>query len=335
MYRFILIFLFSICFKLEANEPVMLVKGKLLAEETFGRGEKLESRESAEDAVMSNGPLKWVSEEGGTKATLKSTLQKEEGATLGNHILECTFRYEEELDRTQIVYNDEFGHAIIIQLSPEYHHVRKWPDQDLLHRFEEFPDASGSSLKPGELYTVTVEMCDSEFLIRINDNDFLFGENYRAGRAKHRIAVSVEGGQSTLQSIRLWEGTPLSDWTKNREAWVARQQDRLSWEKEASEDFKSRFRVAALRRQLRDNGDPGYAAIVKETSAYLEEIRSLYPFYGAKPTRKNVLAKKDARLHDERYRSMLKHLAQLEEKELTYFQTLDSTLFDLKNVKKR
>ncbi|MDA8041675.1 MAG: hypothetical protein MPJ22_04540, partial [Pirellulales bacterium] len=230
---------------------------------------------------------------------------------------------------------DEFGHAIIIQLSPEYHHVRKWPDQDLLHRFEEFPDASGSSLKPGELYTVTVEMCDSEFLIRINDNDFLFGENYRAGRAKHRIAVSVEGGQSTLESVRLWEGTSRSDWTKNREAWIARQQDRLPWEKEASEDFKSRFRVAALRRQLRDNGDPKYAAIVKEMSAYLEEIRSLYPFYGAKPTRKNVLAKKDARLHDERYQSMLKHLAQIEEKELTYFQTLDSTLFDLKNVKKR
>ena len=41
MYRFILIFLFSICFRLEANEPVMLVK-KLLAEETFGSGEQLE-----------------------------------------------------------------------------------------------------------------------------------------------------------------------------------------------------------------------------------------------------------------------------------------------------
>ena len=335
MYRFLLIFLFFSCFSLEANEPVMLVKGKLLAEETFGSGNQLEARESAENVVMSNGPLKWVSEKGGAKATLKSTSQKEDGAALGNHILKCTFRYEEELDRAQIVYNDEFGHAIIIQLSPEYHHVRKWPDQDLLHRFEEFPDASGSSLKPGELYTVTVEMCDSEFLIRINDNDFLFGENYRAGRAKYRIAVSVEGGQSTLESIRLWEGTPRSDWTKNREAWITRQQDRLPWETEASEDFESRFRVAALRRQLRDNGDPGYAAIVKETSAYLEEIRLLYPFYGAKPTRKNVLAKKDARLHDERYQSMLKHLAQIEEKELTYFQTLDSTLFDLKNVKKR
>ena len=335
MYRFLLIFLFFSCFSLEANEPVMLVKGKLLAEETFGSGNQLEARESAENVVMSNGPLKWMSEKGGAKATLKSTSQKEDGAALGNHILGCTFRYEEELDRAQIVYNDEFGHAIIIQLSPEYHHVRKWPDQDLLHRFEEFPDASGSSLKPGELYTVRVEMCDSEFLIRINDNDFLFGENYRAGRAKYRIAVSVEGGQSTLESIRLWEGTPRSDWTKNREAWIARQQDRLPWEREASEDFKSRFRVAALRRRLRDSGDPKYAAIVKEMSAYLEEIRSLYPFYGAKPTRKNVLAKKDARLHDERYRSMLKHLAQLEEKELTYFETLDSTLFDSKNVKKR
>ena len=87
MYRFLLIFLFFSCFSLEANETVMLVKGKLLAEETFGSGDQLEARESAEDVVMSKSPLKWVSEEGGTKATLKSTLQKEEGATLGNHCL--------------------------------------------------------------------------------------------------------------------------------------------------------------------------------------------------------------------------------------------------------
>ena len=57
MCRFLLIFLFFSCFRLEASEPVMLVKGKLFAEETFGSGEQLEARESAEDVEMSNGPL--------------------------------------------------------------------------------------------------------------------------------------------------------------------------------------------------------------------------------------------------------------------------------------
>lgn len=310
----------------------MLVKGKLLAEETFGNGEQLKEWEASGDVAINNSQLKWASKKGGPKATLKSTFQKKDGATLGNHILEYSFRYSEALYRNQVVYNDEHGHAIIIEMGPGLHFVRKWPDQELLHRFEEFPDAASSSLHPGELYTITVEMRDSEFLVRINENDFLLGKNYRAGRAKHRIAVSFEGGQGTLESIRLWEGKPRSNWPQNRENWIAKRRERLSWKSKAPQDFESRFRVAALRRQLRDNGDPDYAAIVNETSAYLQEIRSLYPFYGAKPTRQNLAAKKEARLHDQRYRLMLKQLALLEERELAYFQTLDSTLPD-KNPK--
>ena len=145
----------------------------------------------------------------GKGESIPQTGPAEKGRGDGNHILEYTFRYREEFYRNQIVYNDEHGHAIIIELSPDLHHVRKWPDQDVLHRFEEFPDASGSNLQPGELYTVTVEMRDSEFLVRINEENFLFGENYRAGRAKHRLVVSFEGGQGTLEAIRIWEGTCL------------------------------------------------------------------------------------------------------------------------------
>ena len=312
----------------------MLHKGKLLAEETFEGSDSPNAWETSGQVMVDNGQLQWASEKGGEKATLKSTFQKEDGVTLGNHILEYSFRYNEALYRTQIVYNDEHGHAIIIELSPEFHHVRKWPDQEVLHRFEEFPDASGSSLQPGELYTVRVEMRDSEFLVRLNDEDFLFGKNYRVGRAKHRIAVSFEGGQGTLESIRLWEGTLHPDWTHNREAWIAKQQERLSWEGEAPQDFEIRFRVAALRRQLRENGAPGYAAIVNETSAYLEQISSLYPFYGAKPTRQNLAAKKEARLHDERYQAMLKQLALLEKRELAYFQKLDPALLEAVTSKK-
>ena len=276
--------------------------------------------------------LHWASEKG--KASLQSTFQNEDGVTLGDHILEYTFRYDEQLDRTQIVYNDEFGHAIIIALSPEYHHVRKWPDQDVLHRFEEYPDASGSNLQPGELCTVTVEMRDSEFLVRLNDKDFLFGENYRAGRAKHRLVVSFDGGQGTLESIRLWEGTPKASWPKERKDWESKKEERLSWKGKGPEDFGSRFRVAELRRQLRENGDPDYAAIVNgKRPAYLEEIRALYPFFGGKPTRQNVAAKKEARLHDERYQSMLKHPGFAREKRTRLFPNRGLRTAELRELK--
>ena len=335
MHRVTLIVLLFAVSALPGKEPVMLLKGKLLAEEMFDKANSSPAWETSGKVQVIDGRLNWASEKGKGKATLKSTFQKTDGATLGNHILEYTFRYHEELYRNQIVYNDELGHAIIIELSPEFHHVRKWPDQDVLHRFEEFPDAAGSSLRPGELYTVTVEMNGPELLVRINDENFLFGKNYRVNRAKHRLVVSFEGGQGTLESIRLWEAIPNPTWEQNRGAWVARQNKRPSWDSETQRDFEFRFRVAELRRKLRETKDPKYAAIVEETAAYLEKIRSRYPFFRAKPTRKNLAAQKDARRNDERYQSMMKQLALLEKRELAYFQTLDPALLDSVKRKKR
>ncbi|MGZ0173313.1 MAG: hypothetical protein ACKVHE_27620, partial [Planctomycetales bacterium] len=323
MFRFIPIVLLLAISSLEAKEPVMLLKGKLLAEETFESADLSGGWEATGDVMVADGQLQWASEKGGKKASLNSIFQKTKGVTFGDHILEYTVRYHRELYRNQIVYNDKHGHAIIIQLSPELHHVRKWPDQDALHRFEEFPDASGSSLRPGELYTVMVEMRGSELLVHINDENFLFGENYRAGRAKHRLVVSFEGGRGTLDSVRLWEGTPSPDWGKDREAWVSKRQERPPWDPEARKDFDFQLRVAELRRKLRENNDPDYAAIVNDTAAFLKDVRSLYPFYRAKPTRKNLAAQKDARRNDEKFQSMLKELARLEKRELAYFQRLD------------
>ena len=54
----------------------MLVKGKLLAEETFGNGEQLKEWEASGDVAINNSQLKWASKKGGPKATLKSTFQK-------------------------------------------------------------------------------------------------------------------------------------------------------------------------------------------------------------------------------------------------------------------
>jgi hypothetical protein len=328
MFRSILFVLCFVFSALDAKEPVMLLKGKLLAGETFDT-ERLEVWETSGDVGVVEGQLQWASVKGGAKAGISAAMLKPDGVTLESHILEYTFSYHDELYRNQIVYNDEYGHAIIIELRPEYHYVRKWPDQELLHRFEEFPDAAGSSLKPGQSYTVMIEMSGPEFLVHADDENFLFGENYRVARAKHRLVVGFEGGEGTLDSVRLWEATPHPDWEKNRSAWIAKQKNRPSRDSEGLSEFEVKIRVAELRRQRREMDDPEYAEIVNETAAHLEEIRSQYPFYRAKPTRQNLAAQKAARLNDKNYQSMMKQLALLEKQELAYFQTLDPALLEV------
>ena len=145
---------------------------------------------------------------------------------MGDHILEYTFTYQDDLYRNQIVYNDEHGHAIIIELSPEFHHIRKWPDQNILHRFEEFPDAAGSSLQPGRTYTVMIEMRGSEIMVHADDENFLFGENYRVANEKSKLVVNFERGKGTLDSIRIWEATHNPEWDKSRTGWIAKKQKR-------------------------------------------------------------------------------------------------------------
>lgn len=258
------------------------------------------------------------------KAGLSPKFIKAGEVTLADHILGYTFTYQNDLYRNQIVYNDQYGHAIIIELSPEFHHIRKWPDQNILHRFEEFPDAAGSSLQPSQRYTVMIEMRASAIMVHADDENFLFGENHRVANPKSKLVVNFEGGKGTLDSIRIWEATPNPEWDKNRATWIANKQKRPKLNTATHSEFEFKYRVANLRRQLRDNADPEYAAIVKETAAFLEEIRAEYPFFGGKPTRKNLAAKKKARLEDTNYQQMMKKLALLEKSELAYLLELEA-----------
>ena len=67
---------------------------------------------------------------------------------------------------------------------------------------------------------------------------------------------------------------------------------------------------------------------------FLENLRSGYPFYGAKPTQKNVAAHKDARQNDENFKSLMKQLRMLQQREFAYLQKLDPALTELmKSIK--
>ena len=304
----------------------MLVKGKLLIEDTFDAPDIRKSWKTSGDVSVADGTLRWASAKRMDKAGLTPVMIKPGGVVIGDHILEYTFTYHDELYRNQIVYNDEHGHAIIIELSPEFHHIRKWPDQNILHRFEEFPDAAGSSLQPGRTYTVMIEMRGSEIMVHADDENFLFGENYRVANAKSKLVVNFERGKGTLDSIRLWAATPNPEWDRKRTTWIAKKQTRPQLDAAIDSEFDFKFRVANMRRQLRDSRDPEYAAIVNETDAYLKEIRAQYSFSGGKPTRQNLAAKKKARQEDSNYQQMMKKLAELQKSELAYLQKHDSRL---------
>ena len=324
--------LFTLLFSLStlnAKEPLMLQKGKLLVEETYDSPDIPESWKTSGEIKVVDGTLQWFSEEKMDKASLSPEFIKAGKVTLADHILEYTFTYQDDLYRNLIVYNDQYGHAIIIVLSSEFHHIKKWPDQNILHRFEEFPDAAGSSLQPGQRYTVMIEMRGSEIMVHADDENFLLGKNHRVANPKSKLVVNFMHGKGTLDSIRIWEATPNPEWYKNRATWIAKKQERPQLDTATQSEFEFKFRVANLRRQLREKQDPEYATIVKETAAFLEEIRAQYPFFGGKPTRQNLAAKKKARQEDTNYQQMMKKLALLEKIELAYFQKLDPRLLEL------
>ena len=169
-------------------------------------------------------------------------------------------------------------------------------------------------------------MRGSEIMVRADDDNFLFGENYRVSNAKSKLVVNFEHGKGTLDSIRLWAATPNPAWNKMRTTWVAKKKTRPQLNTAIHSEFAFKFRVAAMRRHFRETRDPEYAAIVNETDAYLKEIRAQYSFFGAKPTRQNLAAKKKAMQEDSNYQQMMKRLDLLEKSELSYFQKHDSRL---------
>ncbi|MCP4889466.1 MAG: hypothetical protein GY904_23030 [Planctomycetaceae bacterium] len=329
MFRFTPFALLLAFSSVEAKEPVMLLKGKLLAEATLDSAEQSASWETIGEVKFEGGALHWASEKGVAKAGVGAAFLKADGVSLGDHILEYTFTYHGDFYRNQIVYNDPLGHAIIIELRPDGHHIRKWPDHDQLLRFEEFPDAAGSSLKPARSYTVMIEMRGEEMLVRANEENFLLGKNHRVGRDMHKLVVNFEGGHGTLNSVKLWQASPNPTWEEQRGDWITRQMQRPSRKLTTQPEFEVKLRVAKLRRELRDNEDPKYAELIKEMTAFLEDLRSRYPFYGAKPTRKNVAAHKDARQNDEKFKALMKQLKTLQQTEFAYFQKLDPALAEL------
>jgi len=319
----------------EAKEPVMLLKGKLLAEANFDSAKQSVSWETLGEVKFAGGALHWASRNGVQKTGVGAAFLKADGVSLGDHILQYTFTYHGDFFRNQIVYNDPLGHAIVIELRPDGHHIRKWPDHDQLLRFEEFPDATGSCMEPGRSYTVMIEMRGEEMLIRADEENFLFGKNHRAARDKHKLVVNFEGGHGSLDSVKLWQASPNPIWEQQRGDWITKQKQRPSRNLTIPPELEAKIRVAKLRRELRDNEDPKYANLISELTDFLENLRSRYPFYGAKPTRKNVAAHKDARQNDERFKSLMKQLRTLQQREFSYFQQLDPALAELTRAAKK
>lgn len=114
MFRYIPVALLFSLPALHAKEPVMLVKGKLLIEETFDAPDIQKSWKTSGDVSVADGTLRWVSAKRTDMAGLSPKFIKAGEVTLGDHILEYTFTYQDDLYRNLIVYNDQYGHAIII-----------------------------------------------------------------------------------------------------------------------------------------------------------------------------------------------------------------------------
>ncbi|MEM1295316.1 MAG: beta-propeller fold lactonase family protein [Verrucomicrobiota bacterium] len=285
--------------RIESN-AILLKQGRLLGQTEFLRELEPSIWSVSESIELRDGTGRWTSR--GEKAFVSPELF----GPLGDHILEYTFSFEGDLERNQIVYNDEYGHAILIELRPDRLQIRKWPDQNLLHRFEEYPDLSGSTVQSGESYTVRIEFRGEEVFVFVNDENFLLGQTPRIGKPKTKLKINFQGADVSGQvsSVRLWEAQPNSTWETERKAWIQKKALRPAYDYEGQADFEIAVRTANLRRQLRDEQDHGYQKHLASIAAHMETIQGQFPFYGKKKSRRVIEATKQAEATDPVYQKL-------------------------------
>jgi hypothetical protein len=209
----------------------------------------------------------------------------------------------------------------------------KWQDQDVLNNFKEYPDLSGSTLKPGKVYKVVVETRGDEMLVHMDDENFLYGRNHRIEREKKKLVMNF-GGTGTLDSIRIWEGKPNENWQSKRKSIIEQKKKRVPRDVKSDPEFEYKYGIASLQVSLRKNKDLKYKKITDQISSHMQEMKANYRFFGGKKTPQNKAALKKAK-SDPVYIEMEKKLNALKKAELDYIMSKNPSIKPFRRVKKK
>ena len=229
---------------------------------------------------------------------------------VGDLVLEFKIMPTEGFKGFNIGFNDEQGHCLVNNFATDKIYSYKYKEKNK-HSFHEYLDIAGSSLKEGNEYTVTLEICGSKVFLHIDDKHFLICEHERFKNPKTRVFFGFHGGKGKVDSIKLWHGKPIDK--PDSSPWTLKKKDRHPVNLNRDKNFKKKKLLSDARHKLKD--DAQYQAKLKAIQDKWHEIRAKHKYFQNYGIRKK---EKEARKTNVDYQKALKEFEALEKAELDY-----------------
>jgi hypothetical protein len=184
---------------------------------------KLQWQDALKDKMTSDwtvGKGKWTPQDNAMQvAELKEDMhgavarRKVEGKDLA---IQFSFRLD-GAKTTSLSINGPKGHVCRFMAKPTGFSVNKddtdgktGPDKG------EVLQAVNAPLKPGQWYTVLVEMCGPELVARIDGKDVAFGSHKAIDTAKGNLGLTCAGETASFKNVIVWSAEPNPSWSETK-----------------------------------------------------------------------------------------------------------------------
>ena len=301
------------------GQGVLLDKTELIFQENFDGGalspDAWKSSKAKTGFSVKNGQYHWDCEQS-NDVKKRVSLQHGLAEPIGDLVLEYTFTPGPGFTSAIAAFNDEHGHCLVKVLAADKLYAYKFPSRNKTRDFAEYADATGASLQAGTSYAVRIEISGPRFVVLIDNQHFLMGENERFRNPKMQFHFSFQGKTGTLDNIRLWSGKPKKK--PNWQDWLARKDNRRPLDYDKDPLFKKKKNLSDARVALKDN--PQYQLLVSSTATLMTQIKAAYPFFGS-PRKNDKKKHSHARKNDPAYLSQLNKLKAKQQAELHFIAT--------------
>jgi len=137
-----------------------------------------------------------------------------------NMILQFSFKFEGG-KVTGIAMNNKDGHVCRLSITANGFSIHK--DRPRRESDEEAVtlDKVSVSFKPGEWYTILLEVYGNEMVAYLDKMHFVLGEHEKVGADKTCWTIPVAGEGICFDDIRVWDALPNKKWKKSKKKMTA------------------------------------------------------------------------------------------------------------------
>lgn len=198
-------------------EPLMTRKGKMIFSDDFAgpgidpRWVRPKGNWAIVDAALKGGERKEDQYSGSSKVSFG----------FADAILHFDLKFD-GASKANFAIDSAKGHVCRLTIAPNGFTVQKDASSTDPADPRRVLDTVAFDFKPGQWYTMTVEVCGDEILARVDDRHYVLGSEPKIMRDKSRIAFGVHGEFIHLDNVQAYTATPNPDWPVTKAKLQAR-----------------------------------------------------------------------------------------------------------------